>query len=177
MHFQHSVLRLTLAVLAGMIVAPQHILPDVPETSLISLLILLASVLFILEMKITSYGLLSMGGIISLLLGSIMLFDVGKEAGLQLSMRVLVPTVVLVSGFFTVVASLAFKAQISKIRTGAQGLVGETGVAQTRLSPRGKIFVHGEIWNAIADETIAKGANVQVIGVENLVAKVKLADG
>ncbi|MDL1976897.1 MAG: nodulation protein NfeD [Deltaproteobacteria bacterium] len=140
------------------------------------LLILLAIVLFILEMKITSYGLLSLGGILSLLLGSMMLFDIGGEAGLQLSLRVLIPTVVLVSGFFALVASLAFRAQISKIRTGTQGLVGETGVAQTRLSPGGKIFVHGELWNAIADKTIVKGAVVQVIGVEDLVARVKKAD-
>ena len=140
------------------------------------LLILLAIVLFILEMKITSYGLLSLGGILSLLLGSMMLFDIGGEAGLQLSLRVLIPTVVLVSGFFALVASLAFRAQISKIRTGTQGLVGETGVAQTRLSPGGKIFVHGELWNAIADKTIVKGAVVQVIGVKDLVARVKKAD-
>ncbi len=139
------------------------------------LLILLAIILFILEMKIISYGLLSLGGILSLLLGSLMLFDIGSEVGLQLSLRVLIPTVVLVSGFFVVVASFAFRAQISKVRTGFQGLIGEIGIVQKALSPEGKIHVHGELWNAISDEVIEEGAKVKVISVENLVLKVERA--
>lgn len=137
------------------------------------LLILLAIILFILEMKIISYGLLSLGGVLSLLLGSLMLFDIGSEVGLQLSLRVLVPTVVLVSGFFVVVAGLAFRAQISKVITGPRGLIGEIGIVQKALSPEGKIFIHGELWNAISDEVIEEGTKVKVVSVENLVLKVE----
>ena len=140
------------------------------------LLILLAIILFILEMKITSYGLLSLGGILSLLLGSLMLFDTESQAGLGLSLKVLLPTIVLVSGFFVVVASLAFRAQISKVRTGAQGLVGEIGMVQNTLSPEGKVFVHGELWNALSDQVIEKGVRVRVVDVENLILRVKRAD-
>ncbi|MFH1674044.1 MAG: nodulation protein NfeD [Pseudomonadota bacterium] len=140
------------------------------------LLILLAIILFILEMKITSYGLLSLGGILSLLLGSLMLFDIGSEVGLQLSLRVLVPMVVLVSGFFMVVASLAFRAQTSKIRTGVKGLIGEIGVVRKRLSPEGKVFVHGELWDGISDEVVEEGAKVRVVEVGKLVVKVERAD-
>ncbi len=137
------------------------------------LLILLAIILFILEMKIISYGLLSLGGVLSLLLGSLMLFDIGSEVGLQLSLRVLVPTVVLVSGFFVVVAGLAFRAQVSKVITGPRGLTGEIGIVQKALSPEGKIFVHGELWNAIADEVIEEGTKVRVVEVDKLVVKVE----
>lgn len=136
------------------------------------LLIALALVLFILEMKVASYGLLSLGGIISLFLGSLMLFE-GGAPGLRPSWRVLIPTVVMVSGFFVVVAGLVFRSQVSKPRTGDKGLIGEIGVVKERLAPGGKIFVHGELWNAEAPEPIEEGAKVRVVGVDQLVLKVK----
>ncbi len=138
------------------------------------LLIAFALVLFILEMKVTSYGLLSLGGIISLFLGSLMLFDGdGGAPELRLSWRVLIPTVIMVSGFFVVVASLVFRSQISKPRTGDKGLIGEVGVVKERLAPRGRVFVHGELWNAEAPEPIEAGAKVRVIGMDHLVLKVE----
>ncbi|UCD86717.1 MAG: nodulation protein NfeD [Desulfobacterales bacterium] len=136
------------------------------------LLIALALILFILEMKVTSYGLLSLGGVISLFLGSLMLFE-GTAPEMRLSWRVLIPTVVMVSGFFVVVAGLVFRSQISKPRTGDKGLVGEVGVVKERLGPEGKVFVHGELWNAEASEPIEAGAKVRVIGVDQLVLKVE----
>jgi membrane-bound serine protease (ClpP class) len=136
------------------------------------LLIAVAIVLFILEMKVTSYGLLSVGGIISLFLGSLMLFE-GTAPEMRLSLRVLIPTVVMVSGFFVVVAGLVFRAQISRPRTGDKGLIGEIGVAKTALSPEGKVFVHGELWNAVAQGTIEPGAKVRVVSVEGLILKVE----
>ena len=136
------------------------------------LLIVLALILFILEMKVTSYGLLSMGGIISLFLGSLMLFE-GGTPEMRLSLRVLIPTVIMVSGFFVVVAGLVFRSQVSKPRTGDKGLIGEVGVVKERLAPRGKVFVHGELWNAEAPEPIEPGANVRVIGMDHLVLKVE----
>ena len=136
------------------------------------LLIALAIVLFILEMKITSYGLLSLGGIISLFLGSIMLFE-GTAPEMRLSWRVLIPTVGMVSGFFVVVAGLVFRSQMSKPMTGKKGLIGEIGVTKTRLEPQGKVFVHGEIWNAVAPEPIEIGTRVRVVAVDRLVVTVE----
>jgi len=136
------------------------------------LLIALALILFILEMKVTSYGLLSVGGIISLFLGSLMLFE-GDAPEMRLSWRVLIPTVIMVSGFFVAVAGLVFRSQISKPRTGDKGLIGEVGVVKERLAPGGKIFVHGELWNAEAPEPIEAGAKVRVTGVDHLVLKVE----
>jgi len=136
------------------------------------LLIALALVLFILEMKVTSYGLLSLGGVISLFLGSLMLFE-GTGPEMRLSWRVLIPTVVMVSGFFVVIAGLVFRSQISKPRTGDKGLIGEIGVVKERLAPHGKVFVHGELWNAEALEPVDVGAKIRVVGVDQLVLKVQ----
>ena len=136
------------------------------------LLIAVALILFILEMKVASYGLLSIGGIISLFLGSLMLFE-GGAPGLRLSWHVLIPTVIMVSGFFVAVASLVFRSQISKPRTGDKGLIGEVGVVKERLGPEGKVFVHGELWNAEAPEPIEAGAKVRVVGVDQLVLRVE----
>ena len=140
------------------------------------LLIILALIFFIMEMKITSYGLLSIAGIASLLLGSIMLFK-GESSGLSLSWRVLIPTVTLVSGFFVVVAGLVFRSQISQPRTGAKGLIGETGVVKKDLMPEGKVFVHGELWNATSKVPLSEGDKVRVVTVVNLVLEVEPANG
>lgn len=139
------------------------------------LLIVLAIIFFIMEMKITSYGLLSVAGIISLLLGSLMMFK-GTGPDLKLSWRVLLPTLILVSGFFVLVAGLVFRAQISKPRTGSQGLVGEMGIVKKALAPEGKVFVHGELWNARSEQTIAEGEKVRVVNVMNLMLEVESAD-
>jgi len=136
------------------------------------MLIALALTFFILEMKVTSYGLLSLGGIISLFLGSLMLFQ-GTAPGMRLSWRVLISTVILVSGFFVVIAGLVFRSQISKPRTGDKGLIGEVGVVKERLAPGGKVFVHGELWNAEAGKRIETGAKVRVVEVDHLVLKVQ----
>jgi len=136
------------------------------------LLIALAIVMFILEMKVASYGLLSLGGVISLFLGSLMLFE-GTAPELRLSWRVLIPTVIMVSGFFVAVAGLVFRSQISRPRTGDKGLIGEVGVVKERLAPGGKVFVHGELWNAEASEPIEAGVKVCVVGMDHLVLKVE----
>ena len=139
------------------------------------LLIVLAIILFIMEMKISSYGLLSVAGVLSLLLGSLMMFKgTGPEMGL--SLKVLLPTLVLISGFFVFVAGLVFRAQISKPKTGTKGLVGEVGIVKKALTPEGKVFVHGELWNARAKEEIDENRRVRVINVVNLMLEVELAD-
>lgn len=140
------------------------------------LLIILSLVFFVLEIFVTSYGLLSIAGIVSLLLGSLMLFD-GEGQGVRLSWSVLLPTVVLVSGFFIAVVGLVVKTHLSKPRTGALGLVGEIGVVKVALRPDGKVFVHGELWNAHAEVPIDAGARVRVVGVRGLLLDVELETG
>jgi membrane-bound serine protease (ClpP class) len=139
------------------------------------LLIILSIILFIMEMKIISYGLLSIAGIASLLLGSMMLFE-NSAPGLGLSWTVFVPTVVIVSAFFVAVAGIVFKAQVTKPRTGAKGLIGEIGVAKTDIKAEGKVFVHGELWNATSKDIIGQGKKVRVVKVVNLVLEVELVD-
>ncbi|MGW8301546.1 MAG: NfeD family protein [Desulfobacterales bacterium] len=139
------------------------------------LLIILAIIFFIMEMKISSYGLLSVAGIVSLLLGSLMMFkDTGPD--MRLSLKVLLPTIILISGFFVFVAGLVFRAQMAKPRTGTKGLVGEIGMVKKALTPEGKVFVHGELWNARAGKAIDEGAKVRVVNVVNLMLEVEPLD-
>jgi membrane-bound serine protease (ClpP class) len=138
------------------------------------LLVVLAIIFFIMEMKITSYGLLSIAGVVSLLLGSLMLFK-GDAPEMKLSLQVLLPTLILISGFFIAVAGLVFRAQVSKPVTGPTGLVGEIGIVKKALTPEGKVFVHGELWNARAKTSIDKDAKVRIVQVINLVLEVEPA--
>jgi len=136
------------------------------------LLILLSIIFFIMEIKVMSYGMLSVAGVVSLLLGSLMLFK-GNGPQAQLSWHVLIPTLLIVSGFFVTVAGIAFKAQISRPRTGGEGLVNEVGLVKKRIDPDGKVLVHGELWYARAKESIEEGSRVRVVAVDNLVLTVE----
>ena len=136
------------------------------------LLIILAIVFFIMEMKIASYGLLSVAGITSLLLGSLMLFE-SNGSDMRLSWAVLVPTLMVVSGFFVIISGLVFKSHLSKPLTGATGLLGETGVVKEPIFQEGKVFVHGELWKATSKDPIEKGTKVKVVKVEGLVLEVE----
>ncbi|MEN8192874.1 MAG: nodulation protein NfeD [Bacteroidota bacterium] len=138
-------------------------------------LILLSVVLFILEVKIVSYGMLTIGGIVSLLMGSLMLIDPDSilEA-MEISMELIIIVVVLTTLFFAFAITFGIKAQKRKPTTGIEGLIGERGVAITKLSPLGEIKVHGEFWSAESVEgIISKGENVEVIGIDKLKVKVK----
>jgi len=139
------------------------------------LLIVLAIIFFIMEMKIASYGLLSVAGIVSLLLGSLMLFE-GTTSDMKLSLKVILPTIVLISGFFVAVAGLVFRSQVSKPTTGSMGLVGEIGMVKKALTPEGKVFVHGELWNARAKASLEVGVKVRVVKVVNLILEVESLD-
>jgi membrane-bound serine protease (ClpP class) len=135
------------------------------------MLIILSVILFILELKIASFGLLSLGAIISLTLGSIMLFDTGETA-MRVSWSVIIPMVSMVSAFFIFALGLVVKAWLKQPRTGKQGLIGEVGVALTNLDTDGKVAIHGEYWNANSDGHILKGEKVRVISVDDLCLKV-----
>lgn len=136
------------------------------------MLILLSLVLFILEVKVTSFGLLSIAAIISLTLGSVMLFDTGEQA-MRVSWSVLIPTVATVSAFFVLAMTLAARAYMTKPRTGDDGLLGEVGTAMTPVDEQGRVDIHGEYWTARSDEPIPKGRKVRVVGVNNLYIQVK----
>jgi membrane-bound serine protease (ClpP class) len=132
------------------------------------LLIALAIVFFIAEIKVASYGILSLGGLISLTLGSIMLFEDAR-----VSLKLMMPTIVLIAGFFIVVSSLAFRAYRARPRSGMEGLLGATGLVRERIDPQGLIFIHGELWKAESGEVIDEGEKVQVEGLDGLVLKVR----
>jgi membrane-bound serine protease (ClpP class) len=132
------------------------------------MLIALAIIFFVAEVKVTSYGVLSIGGLVSLTLGSIMLFE---ETGLSLS--VLIPTVLLVGGFFVIVAALAFRAFRAKPHGGSEGLIGEIGTVQEPLDPEGLVFVHGEYWRAQSHEMVEEGERIEVLAMDGLLLKVR----
>jgi membrane-bound serine protease (ClpP class) len=135
------------------------------------LLMVLAIIFFILEVKVTSYGALTIGGIVSLFFGSLMLFE-SPLPYMRASLSIIIFVVIAMAAFFVFAVGLGLKAQRGKIATGKRGMVGETGVARTPLKPEGSVFVHGEIWKAIADEPIEKGEKVVVREVEQMVLKV-----
>lgn len=131
------------------------------------LLIILAIIFFILELKVVSYGMLAVSAIISLTLGLIMLFET-EEAAMQVSWTVIFPMVTTVALFFLVVLGLVVRAQRKQPRTGEEGLIGEVGISMTDVNTGGRVAIHGEVWNARADRHIPKGEKVRVIGVEKL---------
>jgi membrane-bound serine protease (ClpP class) len=135
-------------------------------------LILFAIILFIAEIKVVSHGLLAVGGVISLFLGSMMLFQSPVEY-MRVSMSVIIPAVLVSAAFFIFAVTKAVNARLKKPTTGMEGLTGEVGIASTPIAPEGKVSIHGEFWNATGDQNIEKGEKVQVIGVHNLKLKVK----
>ncbi len=139
------------------------------------LLMVLAVIFFILEIKVTSYGMLSVAGTIALFLGGLMLFK-ESDYGIRVSLGVLVPAVGAVSVFFAVVAGLAFKAQVAGARTGLSGLIGEIGIVKQAIDPEGKVAVHGELWKARADDALAAGQTVRVVAVDGLTMTVEATD-
>jgi membrane-bound serine protease (ClpP class) len=128
------------------------------------LLILLAIGLFILEVKVQSYGILGVGGVIAMVIGSIMLIN-SPLPELQPSLAIIIPFAIGISLIFLFLLFLVIRAHSRKAATGKEGLLGEVGQAQTDLSPEGKVFVHGEIWNAESSEPIPKGSKVKVVRV------------
>ncbi len=134
-------------------------------------LILAAFALFAAEAKFATHGVLTIGGIALLTLGGLLLVDSPIP-----EMRVHLLTALAVSiplGLITAfLMTIALKARRNKVVTGAQGLVGETGVAQTALSLQGKVFVHGELWDAIASSALPPGQLVVVRKIDGLILQV-----
>lgn len=136
------------------------------------LLILLALILFILDIKAQSHGVLTVGGIISMILGSLMLIE-SPAPFFQISLVTIISAAMATAAFFFFVVAAGLKAQRRRPTTGREGLLGEKGIARSRLAPEGQIFVRGEIWSAISEEVVEPGEKVVVDGVSGLKLKVK----
>lgn len=138
-------------------------------------LIIFAVILFLLEIKIVSHGALAIGGVISLLLGSIMLIRTDSSLEfVRISWTTIISSVVVTSLFFLFVLGLGLKAQRLKPVTGIEGMVGEVGESLETLNPGGTVRVHGEIWNAESvAEKINQGEKVRVVEVKSLKLRVE----
>lgn len=130
-------------------------------------LILLGIVLFIAEIKVVSYGMLAVGGVVSMVLGSLILFP-SPEPYLRLSWEVIAATVGVTAVFFAVVITKVIQAHRERPITGVEGMIGELGVADTDLAPEGKVMLRGEYWNASCAQPVQKGEKVRVVGVTGL---------
>jgi len=135
-------------------------------------LILFSIVLFIAEIKVISHGILATGGVISLVVGSLMLFK-SPDSSLAVSWGVLIPAVTITSLFFIGVIWIALKAQLRPQETGAEGMIGQEGIAVGDVHASGKVFVEGEYWDATSEVLIKAGEAVRIVGVENLKIKVE----
>jgi membrane-bound serine protease (ClpP class) len=139
-------------------------------------LLVLSAILFILEIYITSQGLLTIGGIAALVFGSLILFE-SDVPYLRVSWEVIMLVVIIVAGFVIFLLTLGVKAQFRRKTTGSEGIVGEVGTAKTDIKPAGgTVFVHGEFWNATSDLAIKEGHRVRVLGVKKMVLKVEAID-
>jgi membrane-bound serine protease (ClpP class) len=139
------------------------------------LFIILAMILFLLEVKISSHGVLGGGGVLSLFFGSLMLVNDTEFPYKGISLSVIIPTVIVFTVFFFLAAYLALRTHRRKVTTGEPGLLNEVGLARTAVGPNGgQIFVHGEIWNAISDTPIEAGKKVRIREIHGMQMKVEL---
>jgi membrane-bound serine protease (ClpP class) len=136
------------------------------------LLILLAIILFIAEIKVASHGILTIGGIISMTIGSLLLFD-SSEPALRVSWSVMATSLVVISIFFISIILLVLKAQLKKKQLGIEGMIGLLGEAVTDICNEGKVRIGGEYWNASSEKVIQKGKRIKVVGVNGIKVKIE----
>jgi membrane-bound serine protease (ClpP class) len=135
------------------------------------LLILFAIVLFIAEVKVVSHGVLAIGGVVAMALGSLMLYD-EPESGFRVSWLVIIPTVAVTAGIFLFAVTAGVRALSRRPQLGAEALVGAMGTAYGPLTPEGQMKLQGEIWRAVADRPVPDGAPVRVVSVDGLTLRV-----
>jgi len=129
--------------------------------------------LMLLDIKVPSHGLLTLGGIVSFILGSVMLVDTSAQY-LRLSLTVILPVVLLTALFIGIIVAAGVRAQFRRPVSGAEGLLGEVGEARTRVDRQeGQVFVHGEIWKAVSSRPLMPGTRIKVVGVRGLVLEVE----
>jgi membrane-bound serine protease (ClpP class) len=140
------------------------------------LLIVFGVILFLLETQVASHGLLAIGGTISLLVGSLFLIE-APQPYLRVSLKVIIPVVVVTAAFFLFAVTFALRAQRRKVVSGREGLVGLIATTRTPLNPNGTVFVAGEHWSAVTEsgETVPEGTEVEVVSVDQLKLTVKPA--
>ncbi len=138
------------------------------------LLVLLGVILFILEATVTSYGLLAIGGVASMILGGLMLVKTDAPF-LQISWSVMLPVVTLAAGLSLFVVGMGVRAMRRQPTTGSEGMIGLVGIAKTTLAPQGKLLVRGELWDAISDQALEPGDPAEVTRVDGLKLHVKPA--
>jgi membrane-bound serine protease (ClpP class) len=136
------------------------------------LLIVLAIGLFAAEVKVHSYGLLTVGGLVAMILGAMMLVD-SPLPELRVNVWRLAPAIVVFAGFVTLIVRLVIQAQRRRATTGAEGLIGQQGRAETALTPEGWVKVQGELWRASADEPIGAGERISVVSMNGLALRVR----
>ncbi|MBX7152269.1 nodulation protein NfeD [bacterium] len=141
-------------------------------------LILFGIILLLLEIKVTSYGALSIGGVVSLFLGSVMLID-SPDKMMEISMGVIIPVVSVTLLFFLFIIGFGVKAQQRQVTTGVEGMIGESGIVIEALEPGkiGKVNVHGEIWKAVSVQAIPLNSKIKVTSIDHLKLKVEKLDG
>jgi membrane-bound serine protease (ClpP class) len=135
-------------------------------------LILLAIVFFIAEIKVASHGILTAGGVLSLVLGSIVLFDT-RGAGVHLSWGVIAAAALATTFFFLVVVAAGLRAQRRRVATGRAGMIGARAVTVEPLRPDGRVRLGDEIWNAVANQDVDTGVEVEIAGVDGLKLRVR----
>jgi membrane-bound serine protease (ClpP class) len=139
-------------------------------------LIILGFVFFIAEIKVVSYGLLTVAGAASMLFGGMMLFDAPTMGGLSLSMQMLLSTIIGLMAIVAVLAWIVLRAQARKVVTGIESLAGKKGLAKTVLAPKGTVLVEGELWEAESvSGDIPAGAEIAVTAVEGFKVRVRRA--
>ena len=136
------------------------------------LLFVLGIVFFILEASVTSYGLLGIGGVVSMVLGSLMLIKTDVEF-LQISWSVIIPVVVVVAAFSLFIVGMGVRAMRRRPVTGQEEMVGLVGIVKTALTPHGQISVHGELWDAVSAQPMQPGEEAEIISVNGLRLQVK----
>jgi membrane-bound serine protease (ClpP class) len=133
------------------------------------LLLLFGVVLLIVEIKVVSHGVLTIGGVIAMLLGSIMLYDTPEVTGIRLSWYVIVPTVGTTAGLVFFAVSMGIRALYRPSVIGSSAMVGRLGVTRTPLQPDGQVLIDGELWRAVSPEPgVGAGESVQVIAIDGL---------
>jgi membrane-bound serine protease (ClpP class) len=130
-------------------------------------LILAGFTMFALEVKFAAHGVLGVGGSVALVLGAVMLVD-SPMPEMRIHWSTAVGLALPFSAITLFLLSLALKARRNKVVTGTEGMIGETGAAVTALEPEGKVFVHGEYWDAVSLAPVAAGARVRVIAIDRL---------
>lgn len=146
--------------------------------SMVGLLLMLAGLAcFVLEVKVVSHGLLTVAGIVAIVAGAWMMFP-GPIPELRVPMLVLLPAALALGAFCALAVRLAAAAQRAPVATGAEGLAGAVGTVERALDPAGRVFVHGEIWDAVSDGgPVAAGASVRVERVDSMTLHVRPVGG